>query len=128
MAGYSNAKKVLAVYVIGVLGILIILNTPIVIPCIFLMITGIPCPACGITRAFILLTQFEFINAFRMNILAIPLAIGAGIYFVCTLVDVFYKKNALQKFNSVLANKWVIVAAVLLMLTSWGYNLFIVNP
>ena len=123
MHASNSGKKILMIYATGVLGLIIILNTPISIPCFFLLIIGIPCPACGISRAFIMLIQLDIINAARMNILLLPLLAGGSIYFACAIADVFFRKNAIKKFNSICASKWVITSAISLMLVSWGYNL-----
>jgi len=58
-----------------------------------------------------------------MNILFLPLAIGMVVYFVCALVDIFTDKHAIEWLNSALSSKWIIAAAVLLMLASWYYNI-----
>jgi len=119
----SSSKRIIVVYVAGVLVFFLVTNTPVSIPCLFLWATGIPCPACGITRAFVLLSQFEIINAARMNILAVPFAVCASIYFFCAVADAFFHRNAIQRFNLFFAKKWVIALAAGLMLVSWWYNL-----
>jgi len=121
MVGYS--KKVIIVCIAGVLGLFIFRNTPISIPCIFKLVFNIPCPGCGLTRAFILISRLEFADAFRMNILAIPLFLGGAAYFVCAVVEAFTGKEAIQAFNSVLSKKWVIAVAAFMMAASWYYNI-----
>lgn len=37
------------------------------IPCLFHVITDIPCPGCGMTRACLSLTQGEFVDAWRYH-------------------------------------------------------------
>lgn len=37
------------------------------IPCAWREVTGYPCPACGLTRAFSSLSTFDFVGAFRFN-------------------------------------------------------------
>ena len=43
------------------------------VTCIFQTVTGISCPACGMTRAFLALFHFDFLEAIYQNILSIPL-------------------------------------------------------
>lgn len=40
--------------------------------CLFKAITGIPCPGCGMTRAFLELAKGDFVTAFQLNPLSIP--------------------------------------------------------
>jgi len=50
----------------------------ICIPCIWQSIFGIHCPGCGLTTAFISITEFDFKNAIETNwliFIIIPLAI-----------------------------------------------------
>ena len=118
----SNNKKIIFVYGLGVLGLIIIRNTPISIPCLFKLLFNMPCPGCGLIRAFVLASQFDFVNAFKMNILSIVLMIGMSVYFICALVELVLKKPAIQHFNAILAKKWIVVPSVILMAASWYYN------
>ena len=62
------------------------------VTCLFKTVTGIYCPACGMTRAFINILHFNFIEAFRQNILSIPLFF-AIIYFIIMLSNDFIKNR-----------------------------------
>ncbi|MCL2403743.1 MAG: DUF2752 domain-containing protein [Coriobacteriia bacterium] len=117
-----HAKKTLAVYGVGIIALIAFVHTPFRIPCISKLIANTQCPGCGLTRSFVMAGQLDFIGAITMNILFLPLSIGMVIYFVCVVLDAFAGKRAIQRFNSILSNKWIIAAAVLLMLASWYYN------
>lgn len=41
--------------------------TNIGLPCIYNTITGYYCPGCGVTRMFLALLQFDFLQAFKSN-------------------------------------------------------------
>jgi len=41
--------------------------------CPFRTISGIPCPGCGMTRAFLALAEGDFLGALRFNPLSVPL-------------------------------------------------------
>lgn len=43
------------------------------VTCIFKTVTGIYCPACGMTRAFLSILRFDFLDACYQNLLSIPL-------------------------------------------------------
>lgn len=117
-----KAKRILLTYGIGVLVLVLITNTPLFIPCILKIITGLPCPACGLTRALILALQLNFVGAATMNILFVPLVIFATAYFVAALLDAFSDKQAIERINKLLNRKWVVALAVVLMGVSWYYN------
>lgn len=70
-------------------------NINICIPCLWKYFFGITCPSCGLTRAFIYLLKFDFINAFKTNKL-IFIVIPSAIYFV---INDFlkYKRNFRNK-------------------------------
>jgi hypothetical protein len=50
--------------------------------CPFHTITGIPCPGCGMSRAFLLLGQLKIKQALNMNIFSLALFFLMVIYFV----------------------------------------------
>ncbi|MCW8985159.1 MAG: DUF2752 domain-containing protein [Thermoanaerobaculales bacterium] len=52
--------------------------TPLLRPCIFRSLTGVPCPTCGSTRAATAFLDGNLIAAFTAN----PLAATAGLLFV----------------------------------------------
>ena len=119
----STSKKVIIAYGIGVLGFIILINTPFSVPCVFKLIFGLPCPGCGLFRALVLVTRLDIVGAARMNIIALPLFIGGAAYFVCAVIEATTHKPAISRFNAIMAKKWVIASAALLMVTSWVYNL-----
>lgn len=55
-------QKILVGFLI-ILSILLILDTG----CIFYHMTGIPCPGCGMTRAYLSAFRLDFTEAFRMH-------------------------------------------------------------
>lgn len=52
---------------------------PIFPPCPFRAVTGVPCPGCGMTRAFLLLFQLRFGEAFAQHPAAPALLAAMGI-------------------------------------------------
>lgn len=78
-----------------ILSILIIfLYTISILPvtCFLKSVTGIYCPACGMTRAFISILNFDLLDAIYFNILSIPLFILI-FYFSLRLVIDLIKNN-----------------------------------
>jgi hypothetical protein len=50
--------------------------------CPFKIITGLPCPTCGLTRAVMAMTRLDFAAAFAFNPLGFAAAIGIGLYLL----------------------------------------------
>lgn len=48
--------------------------------CPMVMITGLPCPGCGLTRAAFRLFQLDFSRAFRIHPFIYPIVFYAGIF------------------------------------------------
>lgn len=71
------------------------------VACVFKTVTGISCPACGMTRAFVSILRFDFLDACYQNLLSIPLFLFL-IFSVFMLVKDFiqnrfsYLPNVLQ--------------------------------
>jgi hypothetical protein len=53
------------------------ITPPFVATCPFLLLSGLPCPLCGMTRALFLLTKAEWVEAVKLNAMS-PL-VGAAI-------------------------------------------------
>lgn len=79
------------IILIVLIGFLIIILT-VPVTCIFKSVTGILCPACGMTRAFSAILRFDFLSALYLNILSIPLFIFI-IYFIIRLFIDFLKND-----------------------------------
>lgn len=93
--------------------------------CLFRIITGYPCPGCGIGRGMALLLHLQFYEALMMNPLAIPFTIG-GIAAVPLLIyDII--KNKETAFNimkhKLKINIWFLIFLVILTLANWYWNI-----
>lgn len=122
----SKAKKIIIVYLIGGVLFLLLVTLPVSIPCIFAMILGFPCPACGMTRAFTHIFRLRFVAAFFMNIAALPLFIGSSVYFWCAVVELISRKRVLCKFEKLLFTGKAKIATISLaasvLISSGVYN------
>ena len=99
-----------------------IANTPVFIPCLVRLLIDIPCPGCGLTRAFAMASRFDILGAITMNLLFLPIALGGAAYFAGAVLDVFTGKHVVNWLNKFLSKKWIIALAVVLTGVSWGYN------
>ena len=103
--------------------LLVVANTPVSVPCLMRLLFDIPCPGCGLTRAFIMASRFDILGAITMNLLFLPITIGGTAYFAGAVLDVFAGKHAVNWLNKLLGKKWIIALAVVLTGVSWGYNI-----
>lgn len=90
--------------------------------CLFKKMTSIPCPACGLTRAYLEILKGNIIQSFSYNILAVPLFIGMLIS-IWLIIEGFFKNQDLffskmfsffQKYDKFI---------LFLLLISWILNI-----
>lgn len=93
------------------------------VTCVFHTVTGIYCPACGMTRAFLAILHFDFLEAFFQNLLSIPLFIFI-IFSIFMLVKDFIQ-NRFSYIPHVLhfLDKYSIFILVLLLISLVFNNL-----
>lgn len=97
-----------------VLGLAFILSIFNIRFCPFFYIFKIPCPGCGLTRAFKLLIKGKIIQSLKFNILPIPILIIVLSFILCP--------NFIKKIN----NKIIFFLGFVLMIISFIINIF--NP
>ena len=87
------------------------------IGCIFKNLLNIPCPGCGLTRAFRALFKGDFINALYYNYLVYILVIGYlyGLYLI--IKDLINKSNSLFNFCKLITTKYYLLIILLLIIS-----------
>jgi hypothetical protein len=63
----QTMKKYAILLTIGVAYFVWTICTDIKIPCPFHLLTGVKCPACGITRMLVAIAKFRFVEAYSYN-------------------------------------------------------------
>ena len=81
----QNRRKNIIILTILITFLLILSIIPAT--CLFKKVTGIYCPACGMTRAFISILNFNFLDALYFNILSIPLFISIAYFSLRLVID-----------------------------------------
>lgn len=91
-------------------------------PCLFLKLTGLPCPSCGLTTSFAhaarlhfyeaLVTQPFGLLAFFLTLLVIPLTLWLA-----------WRKVSWQQFITSRAAKRMMFVVLALWMTGWAYKL-----
>jgi hypothetical protein len=92
-------------------------------------LTGLPCPACGTTRAVICILKGDFALAPSQNILGFPALIVLTALPVWLLTDMYTQSNSLQKaytrFENLLKRKPLVFAFIIAIITlNWAWNLY----
>jgi hypothetical protein len=63
----ETISKYVTVFAIGSSYLLVVLYTGWGIPCPVYAVTGLQCPACGVSRMILALLRMDFVTAWRMN-------------------------------------------------------------
>lgn len=93
---------------------------PVGVPlCLFKHLLHLPCPTCGLTRAFVLLAQGHLSEASRFHALSVPLAM-AGLMFL--VLAPRYPTQALNTLRR-LTSPVVLGVLILVGLLAWGLKL-----
>ena len=91
--------------------------------CFFKLVTGIPCPGCGMGRATLALLQGNIAQSFSFNILCIPFSLGMMVSFCWALSDLLQHKESFYRFirrDTRLYVKWVLFG---LIMVDWILNI-----
>lgn len=81
-------KDIKAYYKGGILVIIYIVVADLLLGkmCPMVLLTGFPCPACGLTRAGLYVMCFRFEDAWRMNPVIFPIGAFLIYFFLCRYV------------------------------------------
>jgi len=89
-------------------------------PCVFHALTGLPCPACGSTRAGLALAAGEVFTAFRLQPLFVLACFGAAVFGLRSLAAIATGKRMIFEFapRERVIIRYVLIALILL---NWLY-------
>ena len=87
--------------------------------CVFYHATGLPCPSCGITRAIVFLTHFQFRRAMEMNALGFMLVGVLALWWVTSIYEMATSRRT--RLSRWAARRWTALALVgLALLIAFG--------
>lgn len=107
----------LIILVMGLLFIGIVALGKINVECLFKKIFHISCPGCGLTRSFRSILNLDFTNAFKYNILGIPLFILCIIYIILLIRDVIIGSDKGNKLVLYIFSKYYILIICLFIIS-----------
>lgn len=118
----QNRRKNIIILTISITFLLILSIIPAT--CLFKKVTGIYCPACGMTRAFYsIIYNFDLIQAFSYNVLSIPLFIFiVSSSFILIYEIIANKFNYIPKLLQLLSNKLVLTFIFIFVIISFIVN------
>lgn len=96
-------------------------------PCPFRLATGLPCPACGSTRAVAAILRGDFAEALRLNPIGYLLCAGGAVILSLLVWDGLRGDRAYARFylrcNRLLQRPAVWIPLVGLIVANWVWNL-----
>ena len=96
-------------------------------PCGFLVMTHYPCPMCGMTTTFSLMTHGEIITAIKNQPFGVLLYLGNIFFMICSLLDLLLgSKRILTLQKSILMHRrfWGLFLSLGIIL-AWFYKITI---
>jgi hypothetical protein len=93
-------------------------------PCNFKVVTGLPCPACGMTTSFALLVRGDIVNSLRANAVGTLIAIWGLLAIPWCLLS-FALRRPLFLVSLEKAVNWLVLGFLGLMMLRWGIVLLI---
>ncbi len=91
-------------------------------PCGFLLLTGLPCPACGLTTAFARLAHFDLLGSLGANPMGLPLFVGTVAFVPMSVHALWRGRTLLAVIDAIEADKWAL-RFVFATLVVWGARL-----
>ncbi len=96
-------------------------------PCSFVLLTGYPCPSCGMTTSFALLIRGDILASLRANWVGTLLAGACLLFLPWSLLSVWKRQSlffrSMEKTFTIL-----VLAFMILMLIRWAVVLWLLFP
>lgn len=111
--------------ILTIFGILLVCGLLVVfvfdINCLFLSIFKIPCPGCGLTRAFRAIFEGNITLALKYNFLSIFIFIFLLVSLILFIIDIIKKSNYLEKY--IISFKKYYLLIFILVVIAWIINI-----
>ncbi len=87
-------------------------------PCGFYVLTGLPCPGCGLTTCFAYMIRGDVVNASRANAFGVMLFLASATTAGIALVGLIRGWSVIATLDRLRADRWAILLAAC-SLTVW---------
>ena len=117
----TNKKiiKLIVLFILLVFSLLVVFVFDL--NCIFKSIFHIPCPGCGLTRAFKLILKGHFIQSLKYSVLALPILLFLVLYLITLIYDIIKKTDINSKYLNFFVKHYKFI--LVLVLISWILNI-----
>ena len=88
-------------------------------PCTFREATGLPCPGCGLTRAFCAISRGDWGEAVALNPLAFPFYAGGVLILLWPLLT----RSRPGLSEKLWRSRWLVVVPVVLVAAMWIFGI-----
>ena len=120
----SLIKRIFTVVLISLTTVIFFFLVPKLYVCPFKVILGIPCPGCGLTRAFKCIMRLKFLEALKYHLLSWPIFILVVGSFIGVLICILLDKNYFENINNkIKLTKIQYVLLFTVVLIAWGMNI-----
>lgn len=96
--------------------------------CPVLFVFGVPCPTCGLSRAFILFAHFQFDEALKYNAAVIALFPYVLLQIPLQVTDIIKKRRGIENVRLRKLNLLMLIVIAVSLLAVWILKLFNVLP
>lgn len=115
----KNKLYIFIFFILIIFSVLLLLK----VPCVFKTIFNIPCPGCGLSRAFKEIFKLHFLKALHYNILSIPLFIFFIYFFINIFKDIVKKEyNTFSKIDRLFSKYYILI--IILIVISEIVNIY----
>lgn len=83
--------------------------------CVFKKIFNIPCPVCGLTRAFKSIIKLDLIGAFHYNALSVIIFVLLLVFNIYLIYDIVMNKKKTNQFINNLGKNYILIIIILLI-------------
>jgi hypothetical protein len=121
-----GAPLVLAGLLLAILAAAFAAKLNVLLPaCGMRRVTGLPCPLCGSTRAFLAFSRLDFVPAFLCNPLVFVVCFGVLIWFMIWLIDRFFDQRFAARLGSGLKIVPLTILFFVAAFLNWFYLCFV---